>query len=167
MERYRVQEWLNFITSELLKTFGPMFRPATSEEFKKTSVPPGHAGRVQEDFCSARPRRKSSRRLLFRPATPEEFKKTSCEYLAQRLDWIHNRFAGKQYLIGDTFTVADAYMFTVLRWSPRVGIDLSKWSNVEAYLDRVAARPKVKEAMQAEGYCSRSVFFSLTPLFAA
>jgi hypothetical protein len=63
MERYRVQEWLNFITSELLKTFGPMFRPATSEEFKKTSVPPGHAGRVQEDFCSARPRRKSSRRL--------------------------------------------------------------------------------------------------------
>ena len=87
---------------------------------------------------------------MFRPTTPEEFKKTSCEYLAQRLDWIHNRLAGKQYLIGDTFT-ADAYMFTVLRWSPRVGIDLSKWSNVEAYLDRVAPRPKVKEAMQAEG----------------
>jgi glutathione S-transferase len=80
---------------------------------------------------------------------PEEFKKTSREYLAQRLDWINNQLAGKQYLMGDTFTVA--YMFTVLRWSPRVGIDLSKWSNVEAYLDRVAARPKVKEAMQAEG----------------
>jgi glutathione S-transferase len=47
--------------------------------------------------------------------------------------------------------VADAYMFTVLRWSPRVGIDLSKWSNVEGYLDWVAARPKVKQAMQAEG----------------
>ena len=77
--------------------------------------------------------------------------KTSREYLAQRLDWINNQLAGKQHLMGDTFTVADAYMFTVLRWSPRVGIDLSKWSNVEAYLDRVAARPKVKEAMQAEG----------------
>jgi glutathione S-transferase len=76
--------------------------------------------------------------------------KTSREYLAQRLDWINNQLAGKQHLMGDTFTVADAYMFTVLRWSPRVGIDLSKWSNVKAYPDRVAARPKVKEAMQAE-----------------
>jgi glutathione S-transferase len=111
MERYRVQEWLNFITSELHKTFGP----------------------------------------IFRPTTPEEFKKTSREYLAQRFDWINNQLAGKQYLMGDTFTVADAYMFTVLRWSPRVGIDLGKWPNIEAYLDRVAARPKVKEAMQAEG----------------
>ena len=53
--------------------------------------------------------------------------------------------------MGDTFTIADAYMFTVLRWSPRVDIDLSKWSDVKAYPDRVAARPKVKEAMQAEG----------------
>jgi glutathione S-transferase len=111
MERYRIQEWLNFITSELHKTFGP----------------------------------------IFRPTTPEEFKKTSREYLAQRFDWINNQLAGKQYLMGDTFTVADAYMFTVLRWSPRVGIDLGKWPNIEAYLDRVAARPKVKEAMQAEG----------------
>ena len=49
----------------------------------------------------------------------------------------------------ETFIVADAYMFTVLRWSPRVGIDLSKRSNVEAYLDRVAARPKVREAMSS------------------
>ena len=53
--------------------------------------------------------------------------------------------------MGDTSTAADAYMFTVLRWSPRVGIDLGKWPNIEAYLDRVAARPKAKEAMQAEG----------------
>ena len=111
MERYRVQEWLNFITSELHKTFGP----------------------------------------LFRPTTPEEFKKIAREYLAQRFDWIDKQLAGKQYLMGDTFTVADAYMFTILRWSPRVGIDLSKWPNIEAYLTRVAARPKVKEAMKAEG----------------
>jgi glutathione S-transferase len=111
MERYRVQEWLNFITSELHKTFGP----------------------------------------LFRPSTPEEFKKISREYLAQRFDWIDKQLASKKYLMGDTFTVADAYLFTVLRWSPRVGIDLSKWPNIEAYLDRVAARPKVKEAMKAEG----------------
>jgi hypothetical protein len=44
-----------------------------------------------------------------------------------------------------------AYLFTVLRWSPRVAIELSKWADIEAYLDRVAARPKVKEAMKAEG----------------
>jgi glutathione S-transferase len=111
MERYRVQEWLNFITSELHKTFGPMFRPTT----------------------------------------PDEFKKISREYLAQRFEWIDEQLAGKQYLMGEIFTVADAYMFTVLRWSPRVGIDLSKWPNIKAYLDRVEARPKVKEAMQAEG----------------
>jgi glutathione S-transferase len=53
--------------------------------------------------------------------------------------------------MGDQFTVADAYLFTVLRWSPRVGIDLSKWKNIGTYVDRVAARPKVQEAMKAEG----------------
>ena len=56
----------------------------------------------------------------------------------------------------ETFIVADAYMFAVLRWSPRVGIDLSKWSNIEAYLDRVAARPKVREAIKRKDYCSSS-----------
>jgi len=111
IDRYRVQEWLNFITSELHKTFGP----------------------------------------LFRPNTPEEFKTTSKEILGQRFNWIDKQLAGKQYLMGDTFTVADAYLFTIVRWSPRVGIDLSKWPNITAYLDRVAARPKVQEAMKAEG----------------
>jgi glutathione S-transferase len=56
-----------------------------------------------------------------------------------------------QSLTGDKFTVADAYLFVVLRWSPRVGIDLSKWPNIIAYMDRVAARPKVQEALKAEG----------------
>jgi glutathione S-transferase len=53
--------------------------------------------------------------------------------------------------MGEKFTVADAYLFTVLRWSPRVEIDLAKWPNVNAYVDRVAARPKVREALKAEG----------------
>jgi glutathione S-transferase len=88
---------------------------------------------------------------MFRPTTPEEFKKPSPEFLGQRFDWIDKQLDGKQYLMGDKFTVADAYLFTVLRWSPRVGIDLSKWPNITAYLDRVAARPKVREAMKAEG----------------
>lgn len=111
MERYRIQEWLNFVTSELHKTFGP----------------------------------------LFRPNTPEEFKTISKDYLGQRFDWINKELAGKKYLTGDKFTVADAYLFTILRWAPRVGIDLAKWPNIAAYVDRVAARPKVQEALKAEG----------------
>ena len=53
--------------------------------------------------------------------------------------------------MGDKFTVADAYLFTVLRWTARIEIDLAKWPNLKAYFDRVAARPKVQEAMKAEG----------------
>src|SRR5262249_5808843 len=116
-ERYRVQEWLNFTTSELHKTFGP----------------------------------------IFRPTTPEEFKKISRENLGKRFDWLDKQLAGKQYLTGDKFTVADAYMFTVLRWSPRVEIDLAKWPNLKGYVDRVGARPKGREAMEAEGLIQPAV----------
>ena len=111
INRYRVQEWLNFVASEMHKTYGP----------------------------------------LFRPTTPEEFKVLSRELIGRRITWLDKELAGKQYLMGDKFTVADAYLFTVLRWSPRVGIDLSKSPNVTAYMDRVAARPKVQEALKAEG----------------
>ncbi len=111
IDRYRVQEWLNFVASELHKTYSP----------------------------------------LFRPTTPEEFKKLSRENLGKRFDWIERELIGKQYLMGDKFTIADAYLYVVLRWSPRVGLDLSKWPNVKAYVDRVAARPKVQEALRAEG----------------
>ena len=77
LERYRVQEWLNFITSELHKTFGP----------------------------------------IFRPTTPDAFKALSKENLGKRFDWLDKQLAGKNYLMGDKFTVADAYLFTVLRWT--------------------------------------------------
>ena len=59
--------------------------------------------------------------------------------------------AGKQYLTGDKFTVADAYLFTVVNWSKFHNIDVAKWPNLKAFMDRVSARPKVQEAMQAEG----------------
>lgn len=111
LERYRIQEWLNFIGSELHKTFGP----------------------------------------IFRPTTPDAFKALSREVLAKRFDYLNGCLAGRQYLAGDKFSVADAYLFTVLRWSPRVEIDLAKWPNLKAYVDRVAARPKVQETMKAEG----------------
>ena len=88
---------------------------------------------------------------LFAPATPEEYKKSSRERLSKRFDWLEQELAGRDYLMGDKFTVADAYLFTVLRWSPRVGLDLGKWPAVKAYAERIAARPKVQEALKAEG----------------
>ena len=88
---------------------------------------------------------------LFRPNTPDAYKNIARENLSRRYDWINGHLAGKQYLLGDKFTVADAYLFTVTRWAPRVGIDLTKWPNVTAYVDRVGSRPKVQEALKAEG----------------
>lgn len=111
LERYRVQEWLNFITSELHKTFSP----------------------------------------LFRPNTPEEYKQIIKENLANHFSYLDQHLANKQYLMGDQLTVADAYCFVVVSWSKPMKIDLSAWPNLKAYLDRVAARPKVQEAMKAEG----------------
>jgi len=110
-ERYRLQEWLNFITAEIHKGFSP----------------------------------------LFRPNTPEEYKTISKENLSKRFDWLDKQLAGKDYLMGKTFTVADAYLFVVLGWTKPTNIDLSRWPNLAAYHARVAARPKVKEAMVAEG----------------
>ena len=110
-ERYRVQEWLNFVTSELHKVYAP----------------------------------------LFRPTTPDAFKDITKENLAKRFDWLDKQLAGKQYLMDDKFTVADAYLFTILRWSDRVKLDISSYKNVAAYMARVQARPKVQEAMKVEG----------------
>lgn len=111
MERYRLQEWLNFLTSEVHKQFSP----------------------------------------LFRPNTPEEYKKIAKETLANRFNWMDQQLAGKDYLTGKTFTVADAYAFVLLGWTKPMQIDLAKWPNLAAFHKRVAARPKVREAMQAEG----------------
>jgi len=111
IERYRLQEWLNFLTSEVHKQFSP----------------------------------------LFKPNTPEDYKKIAKETLATRFDWLDKQLEGKDYLMGKQFTVADAYLFVLLNWTRPTQIDLSKWPNLGAYHKRVAARPKVKEALQAEG----------------
>ena len=88
---------------------------------------------------------------LFRPTTPEEYKTLSREVIAKRLDYVEKQLAGKKYLMGDNFTVPDSYLYTVLRWAPRVGVDLSGFPNITAYVERMAARPKVQEALKAEG----------------
>ena len=111
IERYRLQEWLNFITSEIHKQFSP----------------------------------------LFRPTTPEEYKKIAKENLANRFEWLDKQLGGKEFLMGSGFSVADAYLYTVLRWTKPMQIDLSRWPNLVAYMERVGARPKVKDALKAEG----------------
>jgi glutathione S-transferase len=88
---------------------------------------------------------------LFNPATPEDAKNAAKERIAGRLKWVEGELAGKQYLMGDGFTVADGYLFTVTNWASRVGVDLSPYAALNAYRARVAARPAVVSAMKAEG----------------
>ncbi|HEY9239343.1 MAG TPA: glutathione transferase GstA [Burkholderiaceae bacterium] len=111
MERYRLQEWLNFITSELHKGIGG----------------------------------------LFNPAMPEEGKAVLRAKAGDKLKWVDQQLEGKQYLMGDAFTVADAYLFTVTNWTAHTGIDISGLKNLGAFQARMAARPAVQAAMKAEG----------------
>lgn len=111
LARYRLQEWLGFINSELHKTYSP----------------------------------------LFRPDTPAETRAERQAYLAKRYGVVEKHLAGRQYLLGDNFTVADAYLFTVTNWAGTVKFDLAPFPNVRAFQERTAARPAVKAAMAAEG----------------
>lgn len=111
LARYRLQEWLNFIGTELHKGFSPLFNPAVPAEAKG----------------------------IFR------------ERLESRLKWVDGELAGRDYLLGDTFTVADGYLFTVSGWAPRVGVATEGLAHLQAYRTRVAARPAVQAAMKAEG----------------
>jgi glutathione S-transferase len=111
MERYRLMEWLNFITAELHKGFSP----------------------------------------LFNPKMPAEAKAIVHEILAARIAIIAAQLRATTYITGETFSVADAYLFTVLRWSAHVHVDLSPWPEVQAFLKHVAARPAVHAALVAEG----------------
>jgi glutathione S-transferase len=88
---------------------------------------------------------------LFSPATPAEYKAIAIERLQSRLKWLDGEFAGKDYLMGAQFSVADPYLFTVTNWAPRVGVDISGLSHLAAFRERVAARPAVQAAMKEEG----------------
>jgi len=114
-ERYRVQEWLNYVTSEIHKTFSPLWGD-----------------------------------------NAPEVKAYAQKNLEKKFDWLDKQLAGKKYLTGDTFTVADAYLFTVVNWTNFLGIDQAKWPTLKAFQDRVAARPKVQEAMAAEGLTKKA-----------
>jgi glutathione S-transferase len=110
-ERYKLLEWLNFITAELHKNFGPMFSPVLADDAK----------------------------AFFRDRVMGKFK------------YIDSQLGGRDYLMGKQFTVADGYLFTMLSWAERMKFDLSAMPNLLAYKARVAARPKVQEALNREG----------------
>ena len=109
--RYRMQEWLNFTTSELHKNFSP----------------------------------------LFNPAIPDDVKKFFTDRIIGKFKYADSQLAGRDYLMGKQFTVADGYLFVMLAWADRMKIDLSAMKNLMAFKARVAARPNVQAALKMEG----------------
>ncbi|EIM27791.1 glutathione transferase GstA [Microvirga lotononidis] len=110
-ERYRLIEWLTFISSEIHKGFGP----------------------------------------LWNPATPDAMKAATKDRLASRFAYLDEVLSKQPFLMGETFTIADAYLFTVVNWTNFHQIDISSFKNLSAFMARVAERPKVQEALVAEG----------------
>jgi len=110
MDRYRLQEWLNYVTSEMHKSVGS----------------------------------------LFNPKMPDDYREITKTNICNRLDFLTKALQGKDYLMGSSFTIADAYLFVILGWLGHLGMDLKKWPVLQAYWDRVAARPAVKAALDAE-----------------
>lgn len=110
-ERYKVQEWLNFVSTEIHKQFSPLFNPQVTEDARKAQV----------------------------------------DRISMRLDWLEKELATRQFLAGAAFSVADAYLFTVLNWTRPTKIDMTRWPSLQAYHKRIAERPAVQAAMRAEG----------------
>jgi len=111
MPRYRQIEWLNFVSSELHKSYSP----------------------------------------LFNPAMPEEGKAVFRKRLRGRYEYLNQQLEGRSFLMGDAFSVPDAYLFTVTNWAKAVGLDITDLPNVQAFQARMAARPAVQATMKAEG----------------
>jgi glutathione S-transferase len=110
-ERYKLQEWLNFITTEVHKSFGPLFSPVLADDAK----------------------------AFFKDRVMGKFK------------YIDSQLAGRDYLMGKQFSVADGYLFTMLSWAERMKFDLATMPNLLAYKARVGARPMVQAALTKEG----------------
>lgn len=88
---------------------------------------------------------------LWKPNTPAEMREIVKDNLAQRFTYLDRELSGRDYLRGESFSAPDAYAFTILGWAAHMSIDLARWPNVTSYVARIAARPKVREALIAEG----------------
>ena len=111
IERYRVVEWLSFITSEVHKSFTPIFVPTATDEVKQYA-----RGNV-----------------------------------AKRLNWLNGALGSRKFLTGDNFTVADVYLLVMLSWADHVKIDVAQWPNLKRFQQAAGSRPKVYDALKAEG----------------
>jgi glutathione S-transferase len=89
--------------------------------------------------------------VFFNPAAGEDTKQIYRTAIARRYAWLQRVLSQRQFLMGSQFTVADAYLFTILRWAPRAGLDLAEWPALKSYADRIAVRPSVQAALAAEG----------------
>ena len=88
---------------------------------------------------------------LFNPATPVDYKPMIIDKVMSRMKWVDSQLAGKYYLMGDAFSVADPYLLAVTNSAPRVGMDITELANIAAFRERMAARPAVQAAMRHEG----------------
>ncbi len=111
LARYKVQQWLTFVATELHKSFGVFFKPTTTEDMKAINR----------------------------------------EHLARRLAFVDKSLDGRSFLTGETFTAADAYLWTILGWAKFTGFDLDAYANVQRFIATVAARPAVQKSLRAEG----------------
>jgi glutathione S-transferase len=111
MERYRLLEWIGYISTEIHKGFGPLWNAKLAPEARAAAV----------------------------------------SALARRLDLVEQVLSRQPFLMGERFTVADAYLFTVASWAPWVKLDMAPWPKLRDFVARVGARPKVQEALEAEG----------------
>lgn len=126
---------------------------ATKAPGKKLTPPAGSVAHFQMlswlNFISSELHKGFS--PLFNPAMPDEAKTIARERLSSRLAHVDKHLAGKDYLMGAAFTLPDAYLFTVLRWTVPLKIDLSAYPNLQTFKARMEARPAVRAAMKAEG----------------
>jgi glutathione S-transferase len=113
MARYRLQEWLNFIATEIHKAYWPLF----------------HGSEVEKPIARER--------------------------LDRRFSWTQEKIAARPFVMGDTFTVADAYLLTVVNWMRPAGLDPGKWPGLKEYRARISQRPAVRAALEAEGLLKR------------
>jgi glutathione S-transferase len=92
---------------------------------------------------------------LFNPVANDEFKAWQKQRLRDRYGYMAEQIGGRQYLMGEQFTVADAYLFTTLGWMSYVGLLLADWPALKAYQERIATRPRVRDALRAESLARR------------
>jgi glutathione S-transferase len=111
IERYRLMEWLNFIATELHKSYSPLFKAGSTDDVKQAAV-----ARLYDRFAL-----------------------------------VATQLGKTDYLLGENFTVADAYLYVMLFWAAHLQIDLGRWAALGMYQARVGARPAVREALLAEG----------------